>query len=715
MYLTFSYRRMIQILAFIVTLRLQEMLNMTVLAENITDPPGLLIEVINHPRGSIVEGTKPGSLARNTKDKPRSLGSHRNDKAESLFKSYEKDKPESLFESTKGKPGSLLIRSKDKLGALVDSREDKLGALVDSREDKLGALVDSREDKLGALVDSREEKLGALVDSREDKLGALVDSREEKLGALVESITNKPISKGDNVSSCQKCGRSLSLPCSCDVICQVYHNCCEDFVKECASTILKFENSYEDYKDSLIECSNDNVYVIASCPKQRVKIKSESKRIKRDTAKDLKTTGQMKWTLKDIWRNMPVTDRSSRLVFKNKSISDCYPHNPIYLFLWNALLDYLEVTESEHHYLIDLSATYAPQFETPLGNNSFYEPHQCISHSIGDCRISKYKDLCLSFTSYVRAENMLVYDNVYCAQCAGLNDTSLLMPVTSVGSGSRPKITMSSSVTYDIVTFQTDDTSDNQKWHFLECSLDQKSQNQLKCIITACNSLYYKLHAGQCLSLSVLSVAFFNLGVTPLSDRPMISAYIMCLLKYYADFILVGEWRPAQIFFYPQVYFLSNFLFYPSTDSIEILDMHINRYNLLRLISISKMLKYSLGLTSDRNEAYTFVEDFEEIQTDLQYELLFVRGSLENVSIDVEDGSNSTTMCLCVVPMEKAESISFNDKQICDYTCIVTSSSNVPVNYDSMCLLNQDFHLNSFKRLQTDILTSLLFALICFV
>ncbi|KAK6989723.1 hypothetical protein BgiMline_012969 [Biomphalaria glabrata] len=603
--------------------------------------------------------------------------------------------------------------TKYKLGSFAGNTRNKPRSLIESTRDKTGSLFQNTKDKLGS-IESAKDKLKS-IKSAKDKPESL-DSAKNKPGPLKSTI-DKPGSSEQIVFSCKnKCGSVVSLPCACDVVCQVYHNCCEDFYKECDSTILKFENTYKIFEHAQIDCSQDNIFFIASCYKKLVKENPASTTLKKEVTEDLTTTDQLKWTLNDIWRNMPVTDRNLRLVFKNRSISDCYSRNSTYLFMWNALFDYLEVIESEHNYYLSLFEIYTPSYEPPKGTGAFLQPPRCFASSIGDCSISKYKDLCSSFTSYVRAENMLVYDNVYCAQCAGLNDTSLLMPVTTVGSGSRPKISMSSTFNYDKVTFQTEDTSASQSWHILECVLDQESRNHLKCRITACNSVYYKFDHGQCLQLSVFSVAFFNLGVTPLSEeQPRISAYLTCLLKYYAEFILVGEWRPAQIVYYPQVYFLSNFLFYPSADSIGIFEMFVNRFNFHRLISISKLLKINLGRNKGKSKANKSLEDFEDMYVDTEYEELRVSGSLEKVSANLVKGYNTTTVCACTISLVMAEIISFHNSQICNYTCFKTPVYAGPVMYDNMCPLYDVLELNAFKRLQTDICTIFLFPLFWFV
>ncbi|KAI8787117.1 hypothetical protein BgiBS90_012255 [Biomphalaria glabrata] len=565
-------------------------------------------------------------------------------------------------------------------------------------------------------VKSAKDKPSSLIERTDDQNGSFVESTKHKNRLVVESIKNQIGSKEEIVFSCRnRCGRLLNLPCSCDVICQVYHNCCEDFFKECELFILKVDSRYKYHNNLPIECSSDNVLLISSCNEISDKKKTTfNAQIQNKDPGDLTNAGSRKWTLKKIFQNTPVTESASRLAFKNRSIFNCnsyFRSNPL---IWNALFDHLETTESEQNYFISLNEQYKPMFAPSRDKNEFLQPHQCISYSIGNCSISKYKDLCSSFTSYVRAENMLVYDNVYCAQCAGLNDTRLLMPVTSVGSESRPKISMSSTFNYDKVTFQTEDISSSQSWHILECVLDQKSQNHLKCRITACNSVYYKFYAGQCLQLSVLSVAFFNVAKQPSSLQVQkMSAYIMCLLKYYANHFLVGEWRPARMLYYEHSFLLGHYLVFPTNYSRDIFDFYEKQISLYRLILISELLKFKLGMKKVTSQTNKSLEDIVEIPLDAPLEVFLGAGNLNNVSTNLVSGEgNATTVCACVVPVDKAEMMSLNETSVCNYTCYKSSLNETFFYYESMCPLFEDQNVNSGNRCDLTIFTSIMLPLI---
>ena len=73
----------------------------------------------------------------------------------------------------------------------------------------------------------------------------------------------------DHLFSCMgHCGDRRDLPCSCEKLCKLYGNCCEDFhtlcqnISEAASETFKQEiNSHLD-----IECTYTMFYVVSSCP-----------------------------------------------------------------------------------------------------------------------------------------------------------------------------------------------------------------------------------------------------------------------------------------------------------------------------------------------------------------------------------------------------------------------------------------------------------------
>ena len=67
--------------------------------------------------------------------------------------------------------------------------------------------------------------------------------------------------------SCQgHCNDGHVITCSCDVMCLVYRNCCEDFLSECPHVARAARSQLGELLDSAdSNCSKENVFVLSGC------------------------------------------------------------------------------------------------------------------------------------------------------------------------------------------------------------------------------------------------------------------------------------------------------------------------------------------------------------------------------------------------------------------------------------------------------------------
>ena len=88
------------------------------------------------------------------------------------------------------------------------------------------------------------------------------------------TVTGTPCTSGcekehmnTGMSFCKgQCGEVEVKGCSCGVMCMVYRNCCEDFLKECPLVAHKSREMQESMSSPGLSCEEDNILVISACP-----------------------------------------------------------------------------------------------------------------------------------------------------------------------------------------------------------------------------------------------------------------------------------------------------------------------------------------------------------------------------------------------------------------------------------------------------------------
>ena len=65
-----------------------------------------------------------------------------------------------------------------------------------------------------------------------------------------------------------RCGQDMPFPCSCAAICVVYNTCCENITLDCQHIVQEGLASFDYLVNTDKVCSENYVYIIASCPEQ---------------------------------------------------------------------------------------------------------------------------------------------------------------------------------------------------------------------------------------------------------------------------------------------------------------------------------------------------------------------------------------------------------------------------------------------------------------
>ena len=153
------------------------------------------------------------------------------------------------------------------------------------------------------------------------------------------------VTQASHADSCEgKCGKSQVLPCSCDLRCVVYNNCCEDFRHLCHSLALEGEIVFKKQLESDVVCF-DNFYIIASCPKGSgydggtlMGSVNRSLELKLGISLVVFRLAEMKNNEAWFWKSLTeprVTEISTGFIYMNISVFFCFSSNLSDVILWD--------------------------------------------------------------------------------------------------------------------------------------------------------------------------------------------------------------------------------------------------------------------------------------------------------------------------------------------------------------------------------------------
>ena len=264
-----------------------------------------------------------------------------------------------------------------------------------------------------------------------------------------------------------RCGQDMPFPCSCAAICVVYNTCCENIILDCPHIVQEGLARFDHLVNTDKVCSENYVYIIASCPEQEDNsimrdksdfsgiLDSEKQGLGKSKRNDSWEDEQMKnvqdqnitpppglsdkgektgTTLADrlhaAFLSVPVTDRHTGFTFINKTVYDCHNMPDSSVLPWSIYLEYEFSNPKQLEDLINKNSRldhFTPPFSTHI-----LRPHQCIQDIIASCshtwlfQVDKYprdsiesvSQKCSEVSAVMNSWEMY-YQNRYCFYCNG--------------------------------------------------------------------------------------------------------------------------------------------------------------------------------------------------------------------------------------------------------------------------------------------------------
>ncbi|RUS71127.1 hypothetical protein EGW08_021106, partial [Elysia chlorotica] len=360
--------------------------------------------------------------------------------------------------------------------------------------------------------------------------------------------------------SCRgRCGDRGNFPCSCTDICIVQGNCCYDMTIECPQMLLPAKLRFMHLRWVEVECSSlTYTFMIMSCPGHSGangeniseapttlsrheknggdkfgNASSDSGKTTepstfiggnaepfdqalRDTTEstpqvDDKTPSFVS-TITALMLNTPVTDVSTGLVYRNRSVAQCNGVPDLYIMRWQVQAPVIatDLKAQNVEVLDQILTTKIVVYMMPNLPANVSTVSQCIPNSIRHYREEWITDqpqletLCHSrgFTYHqVRVPSKMFFDNMYCLICyLGSADNSSL--VSDYEPSQRTfKLSVVLSLSNDgTLSLLTKDYSTPPKlyWDALTCSINSSTSGDGQCSTSKCAPGYEKRPDGSC-------------------------------------------------------------------------------------------------------------------------------------------------------------------------------------------------------------------------
>ena len=386
--------------------------------------------------------------------------------------------------------------------------------------------------------------------------------------------------------SCQgHCGKD-HVSCACDVTCEVYRNCCEDFRSECPQVADTARRQLGHMTGSDVTCVRENVFVVSGCPSgvsfsEDWEAGSFPERLERklhqlfsawmDGGDGLDTTSEHCWTaardyfdtlmtsrqmsryprddhlaekaqvlLLDQLSQLYVSDKRSGFVFANLGVFLCYAKPGAVPCLWqfHAHTSYSKpldkiLTQPDYHVFTRVvpSSELIPYDTLPVCNNLTKD--ECDPTSVGFTK--HLQERCKSFISTVQSVKnpwsmSNNYRNRFCLQCMEGH------PHISVDRNPRPRAQLPRPVSTLVAVGQrllqlhvnvSYALAAPPAWINATCYLN----GRLSCHVDTCNTGFLMRPSGVCKQLNKVQLAVYtgqhhvdNTGHQSLADL------LLCLL-----------------------------------------------------------------------------------------------------------------------------------------------------------------------------------------
>ena len=255
--------------------------------------------------------------------------------------------------------------------------------------------------------------------------------------------------------------------------------------------------------------------------------------------------------------NAPVTDVTTEIVYRNRSVASCYGVLHKHMLIWKVQIALIPTTLTPRdlkglNQIVDTEVyAYRPP-EMPVNSSP---GSGCIVHSISQCKAEhlinrpELESLCANgrTTYYNTRINGIqrVYKNIHCLAC-GLGSVKGSAPVlTDMPLKKTFKFSVLASLSISgNLTVLTDEKVNLHNWEAMECSLPTESHNSAMCRKSQCSKQFEKRPDGEC---RILLQVKFAVGANNCTFRRSqnlknkMADVIKCYLETYENAELITE------------------------------------------------------------------------------------------------------------------------------------------------------------------------------
>ena len=408
--------------------------------------------------------------------------------------------------------------------------------------------------------------------------------------------------------SCQgRCGDREAYPCSCANICIVHGNCCDDLKDKCANLVASAKSRFQHLQEVEVECSSiTSTFMVMSCPDQ---LSSDEKDLNEKSPLSKHEENDEEGHVYDeslstqcrtssIWKtstpstknrtdpgalvlpsndvtvpnpdvddeirpstsvlvslmlNTPVTDITTGIIYRNRSVAQCNRVPNLYILSWKVQAPVsTTVGKPQNLELLEqIVTTKIVAYIRPDLPRNISTGSECITVSIKQCQKEWVTDrpeletLCLSGnivyhkTKYPLRQEY--FDNIHCFICNIGSDTYSSPVLRYVPSQRNFKLSvvlsLSNSGKLTLFTRGNDNYA-KLYWDALACDVSTAKDGDGQCSTTKCASGFEKRLDGMCRSLRKVRFAIGGGNCTYSRSEQFekdLLSLIMCYLETSED------------------------------------------------------------------------------------------------------------------------------------------------------------------------------------
>ncbi|KAK3771729.1 hypothetical protein RRG08_035784 [Elysia crispata] len=419
---------------------------------------------------------------------------------------------------------------------------------------------------------------------------------------VIEPFSLTPaLPEASGLLSCQgRCGDRSPYPCSCAAICIVHGNCCDDLNDKCAGLVASAKSRFQHLQMAKVECSSiTSTFMVLSCPdhfSSEVKDLNEKSPLSKHEENDVEGLGCDESTqcrTSSIWKtstpstknrtdpgalvlpdlndlpvtdpniddetrpstsvlvslmlNVPVTDITTGIIYRNRSVAQCNGVLDLYIMSWEVQAPVISVFENPENLevLDQIVSTKIFSYVRPDLPTNVSTGSECISVSSKQCQEEWITDrpeletLCLTGnivyyqTIYPLKEKF--FDNIHCLLC-NIGFDTYSSPVSLYTPSERTfKLSVVVSLTNSgKLTLLTSRNDGKLYWDGLVCDLHTAKDGGGQCSTTKCAIGFEKRPDGMCRNLRPVKFAIGGANCTYSRSEQFekeLLSLIMCYLE----------------------------------------------------------------------------------------------------------------------------------------------------------------------------------------